>query len=731
LVRQAAGANGIGRDDLTMVATLYDAKFPVGTDTIAPDRYFPERGMSPPDDFIISRSPDGSPWSRYSELAWNFSAYTTGQDGVWQYFDYWRVHNGKPNIVLALTQLTPEREKRVREIRWLMFVMIYLREGNALACSSLHRYCILVRLLARFSDSICLSVNEVLASKEKLLSFYELHPSQATLLAALLSVLKQLGPATVGMDVASHKTISIISKLAKNARSDDLQTPPIPTRIYSYLLNSLQDEVKKFAQILPRVLALLSACSKNKLYGRYNTIPENQDIKLVDCEKVEDYSITCSQHKSLEPCSSSNNRGEENKNFSTALAEHNLLEFWRSNHYPEYFRSLKTLLTQIMVVCSLQIQAFTGMRYDEVHTLPHFCLETKTINGNLNYIVNGHITKIKGGKIKRASWVTSESGMQAITLAQQISYHIYELAGDLPRESSQRVNSHHLFVTPDYCFEYLVRNKNKQPALDLSIPKFNEIRKRICAVITTEDVHELCVIDPDRAWTSEEQYAVGNTWPLRTHQLRRSLALYAQRSGLVTLPSLKRQLQHITRAMTSYYAKGSSFANDFFDAEGCEVPHFCEQWRNTTSESEYLSHKKNVEMADPTGLSGAYVLWFQRNIRDRHIVLDRAKTLKEYKQGKRAYRETFAGGCVKVGDCDRPLSDPMNLSCLLNDCANQVIEMPKFERLIRIQVRVVAELEKTAPQLPETRIERSVLGQMQDKFDSIVKSKTPISRTFV
>jgi hypothetical protein len=94
---------------------------------------------------------------------------------------------------------------------------------------------------------------------------------------------------------------------------------------------------------------------------------------------------------------------------------------------------------------------------------------------------------------------------------------------------------------------------------------------------------------------------------------------------------------------------GSQFARDFISSQRADVKHFGEEWQSTEPEAEYLGHLLNVEMGDPGGLSGRYALWYDRTVRRKQISLDRATTLKEFRQGKRRYRETFAGGCTKVG----------------------------------------------------------------------------------
>ncbi|MDZ7921694.1 hypothetical protein [Rhodoferax sp.] len=127
------------------------------------------------------------------------------------------------------------------------------------------------------------------------------------------------------------------------------------------------------------------------------------------------------------------------------------------------------------------------------------------------------------------------------------------------------------------------------------------------------------------------------------HQLRRSLALYAQRSGLVSLPSLRRQLQHITDEMSRYYAKGSSFAKNFI---GDDKEHFGLEWQETHSESAALSYVLNVLLSDDI-LFGGHANWVEHRLKglDGSVMIDRAATLRRFKKGELAYRETLIGGC--------------------------------------------------------------------------------------
>lgn len=161
-----------------------------------------------------------------------------------------------------------------------------------------------------------------------------------------------------------------------------------------------------------------------------------------------------------------------------------------------------------------------------------------------------------------------------------------------------------------------------------------ELFARILPVITDQDICELEHIDSYRAWRAEERFAVGRPWPLTTHQFRRSLALYASRSGFVTIPSLRRQLQHITEEMSRYYSTGSAYALDLFEGQR---GHFSEECQKTQPESAALAYVQNVMLAD-VRLFGGHGTWVEAHGKTTGILTleDRDKTVNHFKKGEMA-----------------------------------------------------------------------------------------------
>ncbi|MEW8053276.1 MAG: hypothetical protein AB2809_23215, partial [Candidatus Thiodiazotropha sp.] len=220
--------------------------------------------------------------------------------------------------------------------------------------------------------------------------------------------------------------------------------------------------------------------------------------------------------------------------------------------------------------------------------------------------------------------------------------------------------------------------------------------------IEESDLRELENIDPHRAWRSEDKFKVGNPWPLTPHQFRRSLAVYTSCSGLVTLPSLRRDLQQLTEEMSTYYARGSSFAKNLIENNH---DHFAREYQDTQPESQALAYLTHIIFSDER-LFGPHGTWVERNIRIKNPILsasDREETIKRFKKGEIAYRETPLGGCTETAPCNKKAMRSI-IGCL--DCNRSIIKLSKLDRVITVQELFVKRLH---PETMEWKIETTDL----------------------
>lgn len=476
--------------------------------------------------------------------------------------------------------------------------------------------------------------------------------------------------------------------VAKNQHIHDYnQHNPLPTRIYSHVLSQLSEELRIHEKLLHSLLRIFVESVRDPLYGRNLQTQRKNALK---------YDI---DFRNVRPT------------FTQVLVQNNLIDFWDEKQLCHSLQTLKRILNEAMLVARLQIQAFTGMRRGEAEILPYDCLEI-SVNPSTkkkSYLIHGFTTKSSSGKKIPAKWVTCEAAVRAIKVAQTISSAIYESKGfDSTKKSKKQF--FYLFVST--CSQV----KNAPPFLDLW--SYGELRNRLQPIIQDSDIEELERIDPHRAWRSEPEFITGIPWTFSTHQLRRSLALYAQRSGIVSLPSLKRQLKQITQQMTSYYARGSHFAKSIANFED----HFANEWLETEPRSQYLGYVLNV-LENQGNIFGPHqekIIEKYTNI-EGEIIVDKTVLLSSFKKGLSAYCETILGGCVKVGPCNKNPIDLLHIDCIKSSCKNLVVDKRKLERVIKAETNFVTALSSTNPESSMYRHELANLEVLNSAYKSISK----------
>lgn len=210
-------------------------------------------------------------------------------------------------------------------------------------------------------------------------------------------------------------------------------------------------------------------------------------------------------------------------------------------------------------------------------------------------------------------------------------------------------------------------------------------RRLTTPTINSADMVELKNVDPLRIWNATSEVNIGNAWPLSIHQLRRSTAIYAIRSGIVTLPALKSMLKHISIVMTKYYSRGSIYAPDILKAfsgkKDSMVALFQESERHVAS----WQYTNEVIMSEEA-LYGAHGVWAQIHGKKALLKLNYAErfdeTLKRVNKGQLSYRATPLGGCTSNSICTKRITVDL-LGC--DGCASAVVIKPKLLKLIALQ----------------------------------------------
>ncbi|MFD1122453.1 hypothetical protein ACFQ2T_08070 [Methylophilus flavus] len=658
--------------------------YPVGA--ICPDIYESSPGTPPPDDFVVSRSRDGSVVSTYGQMAWDLSIYhPEGKSNILN-FCYW--DSGEEN---------PTRKQLTYEIRFLIFLLIWARDGAPLSLGTLQNYLSILRALAKFAEDMSRQIREILIDDKHLWLFIETRCSGWAIetFGSLLPLLVRLGNERLGFDIVGDKQLKAIRSLGQQYRTTLKQHAPIPTRIYSQIIAQLLKELAEWEEVSDDVLSVLQACGTDPRMGRSVEVQ-----------------AAISKRKGL---------GKNLLPTFSQLASTKCLNYFDIKSREPAVKDLSALISEIQTAIKLTIQTFTGMRDDEALSLPYHCLEETVVNGKSHYIVLGRTTKLNNGKAKRTRWVTNQDSYRAIKLAQQIADTIFGVFGVTAKKTAARIADHPLFVSVSYLG--LAGGKPKLKGDQFSIgfiylERMSSLRKRLEPIIEDADIRELEHIDPHRAWRSEDRFQIGKPWLFTSHQLRRSLALYAQRSGYVSLPSLRRQLQHLTIEMSRYYAKGSASAKNFI---GEDKDHFGLEWQRAQPESAALSYVLNVLLSNDI-LFGGHANWVEHILKDSKgvILVDRETTLRRFKKGEISYKETPFGGCTKVGECEQPALNWLHVDCLKSNCRNLVGNLTKLERVIAAQDKMVKALDQGTI---EYRIEKADLEVLVATREAVLKTQ--------
>lgn len=625
-----------------------------------PDSWDDEWGICLPLNHVICRDLDGTAHT-IGEFVWPWTAYTPNRKKLLLHFCYWKPK--RERIPASLSHVTPERENYMRELQFLMTRQIYYGYENS--SKTLEKKLTALRYVARFAEAKSYKVFDILTQSTLLDACGASLPDHVVEdWMAWLTFLRQLDPEThLGFTLATPKRWRELVQRKKEYRGQSRQHAPLPTRIYAALINNLAAELDDIERHESQLLAALR-----------EAVPEYRRAKATETE----YGIRIG---------------------TDLIAKHGLVDYLQKRGYTETrLRSLAAAVGEIFHICKLQIHVFSGMRNTEAGNLPFHCMASERGgNERKHCLILGTTTKLNKGRRLRTKWVTTErDGFRAIRIAQLFATVIYEIIGVAPNATDDLKDEFPLFPSTDYLPWMRQSTLDTKRIAAAGTTSFynaaDSLKLRLCPVIEESDLAELEEIDPFRAWSEEPDFAVRQPWNLTTHQLRRSLAIYANASGLVRFSSLRRQLQHITREMAMYYARGSTFCKNFIaDDPVAFKKHIAVDWQDGTEEAEMLAFVRDV-LNSPEPMFGGAGTFYERQ-RERGEVMSRADVAKQIKAGLLSYQEGPLGGCTRSGGCDnRKGLGLINIACATDGCRNLIGKHSKIVRTIQLKRAAMAHI---------------------------------------
>ncbi|MHC5349085.1 integrase [Metapseudomonas furukawaii] len=657
----------------------------------------PQLNAKPLPNFILCRDVNGNATAVYGQDVWDFNPYRLSAKKV-----------NKIRFDSLFEDEGEEQQALIEESKYLLYSLIYFGGGGrlgTLSVSTLNQYWLVLRRAMQFCYAQkkkpmvgVLSLQQLFTVPVYLAALIREQFSgfDKSALAGMLNQLVRVGQERLGYTVLNPGSLDL-------KKPDSKQHPVIPTQIYLSLINVVGDLLDQLYQGV----------------GSYDSFITN----FAD----EHYGVTLHNQKSR----GLGGKAHYRPDMPQAIKDHDLSEVFANEFACPFKRDIQTVLLKMQYVAKTVIHLYTGMRDQEVMRMPYNCLSQQTVRApvidDLNVVrdqlqtvnVLSMTTKFTGYR-KDEAWLAPGEAVKAIEIAQAICRGLAKL---YKIELDDRCP---LFLNPS-----IVGYSRKTD--EVTVTRFESKRTQLRALqqltIQAKDLEELAQSDPSRDFYNESEFAIGQPWPLTSHQFRRSLAFYGSSSGFVSLPSLRAQYKHMTIQMSRYYANNFDNLRTIF---GC----YDENRNEFVLPSNHFAFEFQMAMPmsvanqliadllfseEPLfGGTGSYMQKQKRRLEagEIHIEDIRADTEQRVKNGAISYRPTLLGGCTKVGRCDSFLlgdyteclscegaiikPEKLNaaiedateeLSCYAEDSGEYQITKGDLERLLSFKTRLIDTVE--------------------------------------
>lgn len=221
--------------------------------------------------------------------------------------------------------------------------------------------------------------------------------------------------------------------------------------------------------------------------------------------------------------------------------------------------------------------------------------------------------------------------------------------------------------------------------------------------ITSEDLMIARRLTPN---LPEDEFEVGQVWPLAWHQYRRTGAVNMFASGLISDSSMQQQMKHCTRLMPLYYGQGYTRL------------HLNEEVEQAVVKAMYEAMAERLRSVVSTRFVSPHSAERKEAIAVNLLSAKDVKTLTTWaKAGKVSFREHRLGGCMKAGPCEYGGVESV-ARCGGGDggkpCSDVVYDREREPHVRAQMARVTGEME----QLPEGHPRRAALAAEEKAMEN-------------
>lgn len=606
-------------------------------------------------DFVISRDLDGNVLTRYKENVWNFEPYISdpSQHAI---FDF------EKSIVTNQIQ-------NVKKLMLLLMIYGNGKDGSQYSVGTLkHYFTSLFRPLALFAKQNMTSIDKCLEDQKNLMRY-------------------------VGKECTNRQRVSLLVALLAFLHNNDNNLTKINYKYNAEIIQKLYKLRSVFVKKLNQTEIIPIRILSESLFQRWEQIVQiERNIKGLE--------VFFKNFMNSEYFASSRHRVDKSLTFKEAVKKYRLEDLFLKYNISDRGNFLN-FISNIQGTCAHLIHAYTGMRRGEVLNLKNDCIQEISNDSGVCYLVS--TTSKLEGRSTTGKWVTSKETKRIVDLLNVLNKII-------ERSYSKSNITLPLFIS----FLAVLRDKTSK--------KIKSRRKIASAESLPLDYSKLTITAEDKAQIEYIDYTgkmkeiiVGEVWNFKSHQYRRSLAIYAIQSGLVSLGALQKQFKHTFREMTLYYANGASLARKMFDLP---KEHIGNDFDKLKPEIDALVYIKDVLFSDEK-LYGSHGKILEKNKLSSdynlNLFLDqnRDSTIKKFKNGEMAYKETALGACVSLETCDSSLTRSF-IACI--ECDSGILKKSKIENTIKQQKKFLNYLDKNSIEYRTELTELDTLEKMKDKL---------------
>lgn len=704
------------------------ARFLEGTEKqeVQPDRFLGvDLTTDPPKDFVISRNLEGNILSTYANDGWDLSPYSLITKGIKYNFVS---QFGKDKSVLSETALTI-----IEEMKRITFAVLYEPTHSGGQRNKPQTYSKLFTVL-RGLAVIAVNENKTLSDLHKC-SFAlpkiiaSLHASSSSFrkgetlrdLKTLIDYINEKYntnlPTLVNQDQL-NKILSASSRLRDSYTNNPSaqRTPLIPSRIYSELINLSTERIRDFNENSEKIAALLERIETEPwFFATPSMLKENAKTGSANSARLQEASHA---YKAKHPSATRYDLPLVSEEDS--VAEYGLIDFFERwpisarnsigevNKYT--VRGIRKQLNNALDAARLLIYAYTGMRAHEVAALQRGCLSSIDIPG----LGNMPIILCRSSKMTNSNYSESELPWATcceVAPAVEACQSVVRMA-NCPNDF--------LFARadqPDRLKNFLNSNNHRQGFLSFLSNGSDALRVR------ESDIVELENFDAFRDWRNDKKLnlKVGEFFHIQNHQFRRSTAVYAARSGKVSLPSLKFQFKHLSEIMTMLYRENASFAVNILSAAKNSDSHgVIEDYHAELMFLEALDFEAHVIKSNDKLFGGAGGRLQQEKAKDPSWFKDFEEIKVRVRDGRISYRETAIGGCTSREMCDKFNLDEV-IPCLAG-CDDAILGgddglgLERGHKLKEYRGALKTELEYLDEDHPSAQLAREEISLINEKL---------------